>query len=48
MPSFYRTEGFVRLGNAYTGKPYEGEIMPMLTAQEVEDLVAFLVTLKDE
>ena len=47
MPAFYKTEGFVRIGNAYTGKPHEGdEIAPLLTAQEIEDLVAYLKTLK--
>lgn len=48
MPSFYRTEGFIRLGDAYTGKALEGEVAPLLTAQEVEDVVAYLMTLKDE
>ncbi len=47
MPSFYKTEGFIRLGNAYTGKAHEGEVDPLLTAQQVEDLVAYLMTLKD-
>lgn len=48
MPSFYKTEGFTRLGNAYTGKAHEGDVAPLLTAQEVEDVVAYLMTLKDE
>lgn len=48
MPSFYKTEGFIRLGNEYTGKAYEGEVTPLLSGQDVEDLVAFLMTLKDE
>lgn len=49
MPSFYKTEGFTRLGDAYTGKAHaDGEVMPLLTAQEIEDVVAFLVTLKEE
>jgi len=47
MPSFYRTEGFTRIGDAYTGKALEGEVPPLLTAQEIEDLVAYLVTLTD-
>ncbi len=47
MPAFYKTEGFVRLGNAYTGKAHEGEVAPLLTAQQVEDVVAFLMTLKE-
>ncbi len=48
MPSFYKTEGFIRLGDAYTGKAHEGEVAPLLTAQEIEDVVAYLMTLKDE
>lgn len=48
MPSFYKTEGFIRLGNAYTGKAHEGDVAPLLTAQEVEDVVAYLMTLKEE
>lgn len=49
MPAFYKTEGFVRLGNAYTGKAHPGgDVAPLLTAQEIEDVVAFLVTLKEE
>ena len=47
MPSFYKTEGFIRVGDAYTGKAAEGEVAPLLTAQEVEDVVAYLMTLKD-
>jgi sulfur-oxidizing protein SoxX len=46
MPSFYRVDGFVRVGEAYTGKPKEGEVTPLLTAQQIEDLVAYLKTLK--
>ena len=48
MPAFYKTEGFVRLGNAYTGKAHEGDVAPLLTAQEVEDVVAYLMTLSEE
>ncbi|MDJ0627332.1 MAG: sulfur oxidation c-type cytochrome SoxX [Rhodobacter sp.] len=48
MPSFYKTDGFVRLGNAYTGKAHEGDVAPLLTAQEIEDVVAYLMTLKEE
>lgn len=48
MPSFYKTEGFIRLGDAYTGNAHgDGEVQPLLTAQQVEDVVAYLVTLKD-
>ena len=49
MPSFYKTTGFTRLGDAYTGKAHaDGEVMPLLTAQEIEDVVSFLMTLKYE
>ena len=47
MPSFYKTTGFVRPGNAFTGKAAEGELDPLLTAQQVEDVVAYLQTLKE-
>jgi len=46
MPAFYKVDGFIRVGEAYTGKPKEGEVTPLLTAQEIEDLVAYLKTLK--
>ncbi|MEM9523175.1 MAG: sulfur oxidation c-type cytochrome SoxX [Pseudomonadota bacterium] len=48
MPSFYKTSGFIRPGDAYTGNAAVGALQPLLTAQEVEDVVAFLVTLKEE
>ncbi|OIQ33474.1 MAG: sulfur oxidation c-type cytochrome SoxX [Alphaproteobacteria bacterium MedPE-SWcel] len=49
MPSFYRVDGFIRLGDAYTGKAHsDGEVQPLLTAQQVEDVVAYLNTLKEE
>lgn len=48
MPSFYKTDGFVRLGNAYTGKAHEGDVDPLLSAQQIEDVVAYLMTLTDE
>lgn len=38
MPSYYRTDGFHQVGAPYMDKP-------VLTAQQVEDLVAYLVTL---
>ena len=46
MPAFYKTAGFNRLGNAYTGKAHEGDVEPLLTAQQIEDVVAYLMTLK--
>lgn len=49
MPAFYKTEGFIRLGDAFTGKAWpEGTpVTPLLTAQQVEDVVAYLATLKE-
>ena len=47
MPAFYRTSGFIRPGDAFTGKAAEGALAPLLTAQEIEDVVAYLQTLKD-
>lgn len=39
MPSYYRIDGLDRVASAYAGKP-------VLRAQEVEDVVAWLATLK--
>lgn len=40
MPAYYRLDGLTRVGGAWQGKP-------VLSAEEVEDVVAFLLTLKD-
>ncbi|MGR3662902.1 MAG: sulfur oxidation c-type cytochrome SoxX [Paracoccaceae bacterium] len=47
MPSFYKTKGYIRPGNAFTGKAAEGDLPPLLTAQQIEDVVAYLLTLKE-
>jgi sulfur-oxidizing protein SoxX len=47
MPSFYRTVGYTRPGNAFTGEAADSTFGPLLTAQQVEDVVAYLVTLKE-
>ena len=46
MPSFYKNDGYIRPGAAFTGKAPEGPLDPILTAQQVEDVVAYLLTLK--
>ncbi|KFE36980.1 sulfur oxidation c-type cytochrome SoxX [Thioclava atlantica] len=48
MPAMYKTGPFVRPGDAYTGKAAPADLPPILTAQQVEDVVAFLMTLKEE
>lgn len=39
MPAYFRTQGLNRVASAYVGKP-------ILTAQEIEDVVAYLASLK--
>ncbi|MGE0225085.1 MAG: sulfur oxidation c-type cytochrome SoxX [Acetobacteraceae bacterium] len=39
MPSYYRTEGLNRVGRPWQGKP-------VLSAQQIEDVVAYLLTLR--
>jgi len=41
MPAYYRTEGLNRVGTAWRDQP-------VLTAAEIEDVIAFLMTLRDE
>lgn len=40
MPSYYRNDGLVRVGRNFVGKP-------ILSAAEIEDIVAYLATLRD-
>ena len=40
MPSYYRTEGLSRVAPAFRGKP-------LLTAEQIEDVVAYLGTLNE-
>ncbi|MCA0044541.1 sulfur oxidation c-type cytochrome SoxX [Celeribacter litoreus] len=48
MPAFYKVDGFTRPGDAYTGKAAPADLPPILSAQQVEDVVAYLMTLKDD
>lgn len=48
MPAYFKTDGYTRPGNAYTGKAPDGPLDPLLSAQQIEDVVAFLMTLKEE
>jgi len=47
MPSFYRVDGYSRPGDAYTGQAAEGPLDPLLSAQQIEDVVAYLSTLTE-
>jgi len=47
MPGFYKTSGYIRPGDAFTGKAGTEPLPPILTAQQVEDVVAYLATLKE-
>lgn len=48
MPSFYKVDGYIRPGNAFSGKAAKtAEIPPLLSAQQIEDVVAYLLTLKE-
>lgn len=41
MPAYHRVDGLKRVAAPYAGKP-------VLTAQEIEDVIAFLATLRDD
>jgi sulfur-oxidizing protein SoxX len=40
MPAYYRVQGLTRVGRAWRGEP-------ILTAEQIEDVTAFLLTLRD-
>ena len=40
MPPYYRVDGLTRVAQNYRGKP-------ILTAEQIEDVVAYLKTLRD-
>jgi sulfur-oxidizing protein SoxX len=41
MPPYYRIENLARVAPAFAGKP-------ILNAEQIEDVVAYLATLRDE
>lgn len=47
MPAYYKTSGYIRPGEGFTKKPAAEPLPPLLTAQQIEDTIAFLMTLKD-
>jgi L-cysteine S-thiosulfotransferase len=47
MVSFYKNSGYIRPGQGFTGEAPKEALTTLLTAQQVEDMVAFLMTLKD-
>ena len=47
MPAFYKDSGYTRPGKGYTGKAADDTLGPILAAQQIEDVVAYLATLKD-
>ena len=47
MPSFYKDSGYIRPGDAYTGKAGAEPLPTLLSAQQIEDVVAYLLTLKE-
>jgi sulfur-oxidizing protein SoxX len=40
MPAYYRVDGLQRVGEAWRGQP-------VLAAQQIEDVIAYLRTLRD-
>lgn len=40
MPSYYRVDGLVRVGTSWQGRP-------ILSAEQIEDIVAYLATLRE-
>ena len=40
MPPYYRVDGLARVGSSWAGRP-------ILTAEQIEDVVAFLSTLRE-
>lgn len=46
MPSFYKVTGFIRPGIEFTSKPADEPLPPIMNAEQIENMVAYLLTLK--
>jgi L-cysteine S-thiosulfotransferase len=47
MPAFYGTTGLNRTGDGLDGRAIEGPVEPLLNAQGIEDVAAYLMTLTE-
>lgn len=47
MPAFYKVSGFIRPGDRFTTRPAPPDLQPILSAQEIEDVIAYLMTLTE-
>jgi sulfur-oxidizing protein SoxX len=47
MPSFYKVSGYIRPGEGFSTKPAAEPLPPLLTAEQIENVVAYLMTLKE-
>ncbi len=48
MPAYYRVDGFNRPGDGFTGKAAKEPLAPLLSAEQIEDVIAFLMTQKEQ
>lgn len=48
MPAFYNLDNIIRPGDAYTGKAAKSLDVTILSAQQVEDILALLLTFNEE
>lgn len=48
MPAFYNVGGIYRPGDGYTGKAAKSPDVTVLTAQQIEDILALLLTFTEE
>ncbi len=48
MPAFYNVDDIIRPGDRYTGKPAKSLDVTILTAQQIEDILALLMTFNED